>query len=687
MRKGSRGARAADHGAIGALRVPAYNSTVATDGRKGDITFGGTKCFVAFYVVTLGGGKKTALISIGGLPVTVSTDKLHEWAVTDAAELQKLKERFYDNGQNRRYDPPHNEAEGHGQDGPPSSAKGDAVSAPEGRSEPVRPATNPSAMLPHTITQSGTQQVGTKDGTAVRAETAARQLRQQPQQQQEQPREQQQRQQTHGHQQQLQIGQNCQEQRQGTMGYEDESNEYEADVFSDLVPPLNTEQARSLEKFLDAYPEESRLGAGHLNAGPSTAGSSTPRGAAQWARPQMGQGGCGGSGTGEFDGVTQAKTRRKKKRDSPAAGVETDGGRKKPKCDGDVQSLLASMYEEKYEAMQAVLAQLKLGHAGNVDATPEPSCKAVVTAFRAAIRDHSTEIATMLLREGVVPSAAGIKHAILNSGAAITAIHRMFVAMGAPDATQQVYSVAIERLIMGNNEAAAKVVWDNIKRVQTEKAKRMAKVAAEVGQLLRERMATRAGVVAHSPTCAGTVNAYLTLITEMRGDDEMLHGAGAVPAWLRPQIFWVLVPSAGNRYGGPAAADVAQASERTTFAPSHAWLRILLSVQQAMDVPEISRALFWVIFSAASGACHLPQPETYLERMVLATSVQNKKPDGTEQVTRGMSSQLLGAHEGEWYSDDGVFSVPWTLIADQVPRRIAFFLRILQLCPDHDSCG
>jgi hypothetical protein len=247
-----------------------------------------------------------------------------------------------------------------------------------------------------------------------------------------------------------------------------------------------------------------------------------------------------------------------------------------------------------------------------------------------------------------------------------------------------VYSCAIEKLIVGNHDAAAKVVWDDVRRVQSAAAKRMARVATEVGKVLRDRMAGRVGVVGHAPTREATVNAYLTLLMEMREADEMMDGAGVLPAWLRMQIFWALVPGSGNRYGGGAAADIAQASRHTTFAPNHAWHGIFLSVQQATDVPEICRALFWVIFSAASGACLLPEPETYLERMVLATSVKNKRKDETEQETRGVSTYLLGAQEREWYSNDGQFSVSWKLVAAQVPRRIAFFLRI-QVCPDTAS--
>ena len=477
------------------------------------------------------------------------------------------------------------------------------------------------------------------------------------------------------------------------MAEEHDSYWNDADWPIGTSPPLSASGAARLKTFLATYPEDSGapLRTGPLN-GASTATSSTPPGAAPALRPtqmrhgETGHGGCGthgGCGNGEVDGERLRKPRRTKKRGSAAADDDTDGGRKKPKCDKNVASLLAAVYEDKLDAMQAVLPELKLGHAGKSvnDTTPTDAVLAVTKAFRAELRELSLEICTMLVREGEVPSEGGIKHALLNSGAAIEAIHGTFVQMGAPEAEQKVYSAAIEKLIVGNHDAAAKVVWDDVRRVQSAAAKRMARVATDVGKVLRERMTGRVGVVAHAPTREATVNAYLTLLMEMREADEMMHGAGVLPAWLRKQIFWGLVAGSGNRYGGPAVADIAQASRHTTFAPNHAWHGIFLSVQQATDVPEICRALFWVIFSAASGACLLPEPETYLERMVLATSVKNKRKDETEQETRGVSTYLLGAQEREWYSDDGQFSVSWKLIAAQVPGRIAFFLRIFQVCP------
>jgi hypothetical protein len=103
-----------------------------------------------------------------------------------------------------------------------------------------------------------------------------------------------------------------------------------------------------------------------------------------------------------------------------------------------------------------------------------------------------------------------------------------------------------------------------------------------------------------------------------------------------------------------------------------------------MDVPEICRVLFWICFSAAFGAYLLEQPETYLERMVLSTSFKRKTPDASEQDTRGMTKQLLGPHEREWFSQDGSFDVPWQIIATQVPRRVAFVLHVCLPRPVHD---
>jgi len=552
--------------------VPAYDSTVATDGRKGDITFGGTKCFVAFYVVTLGAGKKTALISIGGLPVTVSTDKLHEWAVTDPAELQTLKEQFYDNGRNRRYDPP--EA-GHAT---PQEQTQLLRQQPDQQEE--RPCEQPQRQQtqgPQQQLQHGQEQ--RQGSTRNEDEIQAQHPRHQPEQVRERLPEQQQQQQPHGLQQPVQHGQHWQEERQTSTLEEHDSSWNDADWPIGTSPPLSAAAADRLKMFLATYSDNSGapLRTGPLN-GASTATTSTPPGAAPSLRPaqmgqgEMGRGGCGTHGrrgNGEVDGEGQAKPRRKKTRGGAAADGDTDGGRKRPKFDETVASLLAAVYEDKHETMQAVLSQLKVGHAGKIvdDTAPSDAVVAVIKTFKSELRALSHEICTMLNREGVAATDGGLKHALLNSGAAIQAIHGTLVEMGAPEAEQKVYSSAIEKLIVGNHDAAAKVVWDDVKRVQSAAAKRMARVATDVGKVLRDRMTGRVGVVAHAPTREANVNAYLTLLMEMREADEMMHGAGVLPAWLRMQIFWALVPGAGNRYGGHPAADIAQASRQTTFAP------------------------------------------------------------------------------------------------------------------------
>jgi len=88
-----------------------------------------------------------------------------------------------------------------------------------------------------------------------------------------------------------------------------------------------------------------------------------------------------------------------------------------------------------------------------------------------------------------------------------------------------------------------------------------------------------------------------------------------------------------------------------------------------MDIPEISRVLFWFIYAAASGACLLVEAEPYLERMVLSTCFHvTRQPTATGVLdTRIISMRLLGSQAGEWYSQEGTFSVPWTIIANKVP--------------------
>jgi hypothetical protein len=288
---------------------------------------------------------------------------------------------------------------------------------------------------------------------------------------------------------------------------------------------------------------------------------------------QPGLGREGGSGPVVVDSqAAKPKRRGKGKRDGGETGGETVGGGKKAKglSDGKVVELLRGMYAENTEAaapaLSAVTNQMKIGHARMIqtDATLTEAGDVVARAVRAEIRRHTSEIALKLTREDVVPSKEGLMYATQNSGKAITAIHEVLRVMGAPDVAPLQYAKVIEALVV--NSATCKVGWDEYTRLQRVAAQRMARAATEVGKLLREWMSRQVGVLAPCSTREETLHAYFDLATQMRQADEAFEGCGVLPAGLRTYTAGVLLANTGNRFGGVAPAEIAQASGHTMFA-------------------------------------------------------------------------------------------------------------------------